>query len=72
MASMVTDAQMVLANDLEILELEPPCASAKSKETKEVSLNLDDPTKTVKIRAHLNLRCTALLGVYRKTSRAIS
>ncbi|XP_066313449.1 uncharacterized protein [Miscanthus floridulus] len=54
MASMVTDAKMVPTDDLKILALEPPCASAKSKEMKEVSLNLDDPTKTVKIRAHLD------------------
>ena len=49
MANVVTDANMVLADDLEILVLEPPCASAKSKETKEVSLDLDIPSKTVKI-----------------------
>ena len=54
MASMVTDAKTVPANDLEILVLEPPRASAKSKETKEVSLSLDDPSKTVKIGAHLD------------------
>ena len=54
MASMVTDAKTVSVNDLEILVLEPPCTSAKSKETKEVSLGLDDPSKTVKIGAHLD------------------
>ena len=54
MASMVTKAKMVPANDMEILELEPPRAPAKSKEIKEVGLGLDDPTKTVKIGAHLN------------------
>ena len=53
-ASVVTDAKMVPIDDLEIPSLEPPCASAKSKETKEVGLGLDDPSKTVKIRAHLN------------------
>ena len=52
MASMVTDAKMVPADDLEIPVLEPP--SAKSKETKEVDLDLDDPTKTMKIGAHLD------------------
>ena len=52
MASVVTDAKTVPVDDLEILSLEPPCASAKSKEIKEVSL--DDPSKTVKIRAHLD------------------
>ena len=46
MASVVTNAKTVPANDLEILALEPPCASAKSKETKVVSLGLDDPSKT--------------------------
>ena len=44
----------VLADDLEIPALEPPRASAKSKEMKEVGLGLDDPTKTVKIGAHLD------------------
>ena len=51
---MVTDAKMVPIDDLEILVLEPPRASAKSKETKEVGLGLDEPTKTVKIGAHLD------------------
>ena len=54
MASMVTDTKTVPTNDLEIPVLEPLRASAKSKETKEVGLSLDDPTKTVKIGAHLN------------------
>ena len=41
---------------MEILELELPRASAKSKEVKEVGLGLglDDPSKTVKIGAHLD------------------
>ena len=54
MDSMVNDAETVPTDDLEIPALEPPCASTKSKETKEVSLGLDDPTKTVKIGAHLD------------------
>ena len=54
MASMVTDAKMVPTDDLEILVLEPPRASAKSKETKEVGVGLDDPSKTMKIGAHLD------------------
>ena len=54
MASVVTDAKTVPADDLEIPVPEPPCASAKSKETKEVGLGLDDPTKTMKIGAHLD------------------
>ena len=54
MASMVTDTKMVPPDDLEILGPEPPCASAKSKETKEVGLGLDDPSKTMKIGAHLD------------------
>ena len=54
MTSMVNDAKTVPADDLEILALEPPHASAKSKETKEVDLSLDNPTKTVKIGAHLD------------------
>ena len=54
MASVVTNAKMMPADDLEIPSLEPPCASAKSKETKEVGLGLDDPSKTKKIGAHLD------------------
>ncbi|XP_066392493.1 uncharacterized protein [Miscanthus floridulus] len=54
MASMVTDAKMVLVDDLKIPALDPPRASAKSKETKEVNLGLDDPTKTAKIGANLD------------------
>ena len=54
MASVVTDAKMVPDDDMEIPALEPPRASAKSKETKEVGLGLDDPTKTIKIEAHLD------------------
>ena len=44
MASVVTDAKTVPIDDLEIPSLEPPHASAKSKETKEVGLGLDDPS----------------------------
>ena len=51
---MVTDAKTVPTDDMEILALEPPRASTKSKETKEVSLGLDDPTKITKIGAHLD------------------
>ena len=54
MANVVIDAKTVPTDDLEIPLLEPPCASAKSKETKEVGLGLDDPTKNVKIGAHLD------------------
>ena len=54
MASVVTKAKTVPADDMEIPELEPPRASAKSKEIKEVSLGLDDASKTVKIGAHLD------------------
>jgi len=54
MASVVTDAKTVPADDLEIPSLELPRVSAKSKETKEVGLGLDDPSKTVKIGAHLD------------------
>ncbi|XP_066361083.1 uncharacterized protein [Miscanthus floridulus] len=54
MANMINDAKTVPADDLEILVLEPPGAFAKSKEMKEVGLDLDDPTKTVKIGAHLD------------------
>ena len=45
---------MVPTNDLEIPALEAPCASTKSKETKEVGLGPDDPSKTMKIGAHLD------------------
>ena len=54
MASVVAKAKIVPADAMEIPELEFPRASAKSKEIKEVGLGLDDPSKTVKIGAHLN------------------
>ena len=54
MANMVTDAKTVPVDDMEIPMLEPPRASTKSKETKEVSLGIDDPSKTMKIGAHLD------------------
>ena len=54
MASVVTDTKTVSADDMEIPELEPPRASTKSKETKEVGLSLDDPSKTMKIGVHLD------------------
>ena len=56
MAGVVTDAKMVPTDDLEIPELELPRASAKSKEVKEIGLGLDDPSKTMKIGAHLDLK----------------
>ncbi|XP_066385352.1 uncharacterized protein [Miscanthus floridulus] len=49
MASMVAEAKTLPA-DMEIPELEPPRASAKSKEGKEVSLRLDDPSKTISLK----------------------
>ena len=54
MASVATKAKTLPTDDMEILELEPPRASAKSKEIWEVGLGLDDPSKTVKIGAHID------------------
>ena len=54
MASVVTEAKTVLADDMEIPELELPRTSAKSNEIKEVGLGLNDASKTVKIGAHLD------------------
>ena len=54
MASVVTNAKTVPTDDLEILALEPPRASTKTKEMKDVSLSLNDTTKTIKIGAHLD------------------
>ncbi|XP_066320603.1 uncharacterized protein [Miscanthus floridulus] len=54
MASVVTEAKMFLADDMKIPELEPPRVSAKYKEINEVALGLDDPSKTMKIGAHLD------------------
>ena len=54
MANVVINTKTVPADDLEIQLLEPSRASAKSKETKKVGLILNDPSKTVKIGAHLN------------------
>ena len=61
MASVVTDAKTVPDDNLEISALEPPRASAKSKEMKEVGLGLDDPTKTIKIGAHLDPKQESVL-----------
>ncbi|XP_066373690.1 uncharacterized protein [Miscanthus floridulus] len=52
MASMVAEAKMASADNMEIPE--PPRASAKSKKVKEIGLGLDDPSKMVKIGAHLD------------------
>jgi len=54
MASVVAEAKAAPTDDMEIPELELPRASAMSKEVKEVGLGLDDPSKTVKIGAHLD------------------
>ena len=54
MATVVTEAKPVSADDMEIPELEPPRASTKSKEVKEAGLDLDDCSKTMKIGAHLD------------------
>jgi hypothetical protein len=51
---MVTDTKTVPVDDQEISVLEPPRASTKSKEMKDVGLGLDDPAKIAKIRAHLD------------------
>ena len=54
MVSVVTEAKTLPTDDMEILDLEPPRAFTKSKEIKEVSPGLDDPSKTMKIGAHLD------------------
>ena len=54
MASVVTEVKTAPTDDMEILELELPHASTKSKEIKEVSLGLNDASKTMKIGAHLD------------------
>ena len=58
---MVTEAKMLPTDDMEILELEPPHASTKSKEIKEVSLGLDKPSKNMKIGAHLDPKWESVL-----------
>ena len=52
MASVVVEDKTASADDMEIPE--PPRASAKSKEVKDVGLDLNDPSKTMKIGAHLD------------------
>ena len=54
MASVVIVVKMVSVDDLEIPSLEPPRGFPKSKETKEVGLGLVEPSKTMKIGAHLD------------------
>ena len=69
MASVVTDAKTMPADDLEIPSLEPPRASTKSKEVKEVSLGLDDPSKTMKIGAHLDPKWESALVSFLRAKR---
>ena len=54
MVSVVTEAKTLPTDDMETPEQEHPRASAKSKEVKEIGLGLDDPSKMVKIGAHLD------------------
>ena len=54
MVSVVAEAKTAPVDDMKIPKLELPRASAKSKEVKEVGLGLDDPSKTMKIGAHLD------------------
>ena len=54
MASVVAKAKTVPADDMEIPEIDLPRSSTKSKEIKEVSLGLNDASKTMKIGAHLD------------------
>ena len=54
MANVVIKAKTLPTNDMEIPKLEPPHASVKAKEIKEVGLGLDDPSKNVKVGAHLD------------------
>ena len=61
MVSVITEAKTLPTDDMEILELEPPRASAKSKEIKEVGLSLDDPSKTMRIGAHLDPKLESAL-----------
>ena len=73
MASVVTEVKTVSTDDMEILELEPPRASAKSKEVKEVGLGLDDPSKTMKIGAHLDPKLeNALISFLRANANMFS
>ena len=42
------------SEEQEIPMMATPCEATEAKETKEVSLGLADPSKTVKIGAHLD------------------
>jgi hypothetical protein len=50
----LVDATKTPANHLEILELQAPCKSIKSKDHKEIQLVDDDSSKTVLIGANLD------------------
>jgi hypothetical protein len=54
MDTCLTESKKVPPELQEILMMEAHREDAKAKETKDVSLGLVDPSKTVKIGAHLN------------------
>jgi hypothetical protein len=56
MAATTMEAKKTPPNQLEILELEAPCKSIKSKEYKEIQLVEGDSSKTALIRSNLDLK----------------
>jgi hypothetical protein len=54
MDTCLTESKKVPLEEQEILTMEAPREATKAKETKEVSLGLADPSKTVKTGAHLD------------------
>jgi hypothetical protein len=54
MVSYLIDSKRVPEANQEILTLQAPREATKNKETKDVSLGLSDPSKTTRIRAHLD------------------
>ena len=54
MDACLAESKKVPIEEQEIPMMVVPCEATKAKETKEVSLGLVDPSKIVKIRAHLD------------------
>ena len=54
MEACITDSKKVPVEEQAILTQEPPRSMAKSKDTKEVELVIDDRSKTARIGAHLD------------------
>ena len=56
MDAYLAESKKVSPEEQEIPTMAAPCEATEAKETKEVSLGLTDPSKTMKIGPHLDLK----------------